>query len=92
VRGVAARSGRVGSFLAHGADRRCRGHAGERGLHPTRGWLAEPIPSVGSEWARGVGSAGSLGWLTGVGDGSMGPSPRVMNSICVCVYIYCIFI
>jgi hypothetical protein len=92
VRGVAARSGRVGSFLAYGADRRCRGHAGERDLRPTRGWLAEPIHSVGSVWARGVGSAGSLGWLTGLGDGSMGASPRVMNSICVCVYILYIYL
>jgi hypothetical protein len=26
------------------------------------------------------------GWLTGPGDGSMGPSLRVMNSMCVYIY------
>jgi hypothetical protein len=39
---------------------------------------------------RGCGStrAGPISWLGGLGDGSIGRSPRVMNTMCVCVYIY----
>jgi hypothetical protein len=92
--GVAARSGRVGSVLAREADRRGRGRVGERGLRPAWGWLTEPFRSVRAAWARTTfvpcGRARlahlgwltrSVGWFTGPGDGSMGPSPRVMNSI-----------
>jgi hypothetical protein len=51
-------------------------------------------------WARGVtgeraGSVALTGWvgwfgwldcLAGLGDGPIDPSPRLMNSMCVCVY------
>jgi hypothetical protein len=36
--------------------------------------------------AQSVGSARSFGWLADPSDGSMGPSPRVMNSICIYIY------
>jgi hypothetical protein len=54
------------------------------------------IADAGSMWRRGVGAhlrdqwhtglAGPVNWLAGPGDG---PSPRVMNSKCVCVYNQC---
>jgi hypothetical protein len=54
------------------------------------------ITDAGSMRGRGVGArlhdqwhaglAGSVNWLAGLGDG---PSPRVMNSKCVCVYNQC---
>jgi hypothetical protein len=34
------------------------------------------------------GWAGSIGWLGGLGNGSIGPSPRVMNIMYVCIYIH----
>jgi hypothetical protein len=35
-----------------------------------------------------VGSIGSIGWLAGLGDGPIDPSPRVMNIVYVYIYIY----
>jgi hypothetical protein len=37
------------------------------------------------------GWAGPIGWLGGLGDGPIGPSPRVMNSMCVYIYIGCCY-
>jgi hypothetical protein len=72
--------------------------ASAHSLRPTWGWLAEPIGLVGGGGAAfvprgctGLACMGQLthfsGWLTGPGDGSMGPSLRVMNSMCVYIYI-----
>jgi hypothetical protein len=35
-----------------------------------------------------VGSIGSIGWLAGLGDGPIDPSPRVMNIVYVYIYIF----
>jgi hypothetical protein len=43
------------------------------------------VRTHGFRWHGSVDSI--AGWLTGPGDGPMGQSPRVMNSVCVCVYI-----
>jgi hypothetical protein len=49
---------------------------GTRGLRPTHG-------------TRGIWLARLLGWLAGLGDELIGPSPRVMHSMCVYyIYIY----
>jgi hypothetical protein len=56
--------------------------SGARVLHPTR--------------TRVVGSVGGLtrcfGWLTGLGDAPIGQSPKVMNNVCLYIYIYNIYI
>jgi hypothetical protein len=43
----------------------------------------------GMRWVEGMHRMGQLAWLLGwLGDGLMNPSCMVINSMCVCIYIY----
>jgi hypothetical protein len=59
-----------------------------RGLDRGRGSMRGARRSVTRTQSVARGWAGSIGWLGGLGDGSIGPSLKVMNSMCVYIYTY----